>query len=42
VLVIPGLMMGQVRLARLELKKHEVYEIKKADILVVDTLIMND
>jgi hypothetical protein len=42
VLMVPGMLRAQVRLSRLELKRHEVYEIKQADILVVDTLIMND
>lgn len=41
-LLVPSLAISQIRLARLEVRKGEVYTIPSGDILVVDTLIMED
>ena len=42
VLLLISPLHGQVRLAKLILEPRQVYELKGADILVVDTLIMKD
>lgn len=40
--LVPSLAFSQIRMAKLEIKKGEVFEIKDTDILVTDTLIMRD
>jgi hypothetical protein len=40
--ITPLLSLGQVRLAKLEVKRGEIYKISAGDILVIDTLIMSD
>lgn len=42
ILLIPSSLAAQVRLTKLVIKPHEVYELKNSDILVVDTLVMMD
>jgi hypothetical protein len=41
-LLLPTWLAAQVRLSKLVIKSHEVYELKNSDILIVDTLVMMD
>lgn len=40
--LFPAGLAAQVRLSKLVIKPHEVYELKNSDILIVDTLVMMD